>query len=53
MRRPVRNRSVEEDPKWLKWVLSWGSKWQTKEGHYLMRESPDAGESSEGLRHPD
>jgi len=37
--RPVRNRSVEEDLKWLRWVLNWGSKWQTNEGRYLMRES--------------
>ena len=41
--RPVRTRSVEEDLKWLRWVLSWGSKWQTKEGQYLMRESPVRG----------
>jgi len=34
---------VEEDLKWLKWVLSWGTKWQTKEGQYLMRESPVRG----------
>ncbi len=42
-RRLVRNRSVEEDLNWLKWVLSWGTKWQTKEGRYLMRESPVRG----------
>ena len=42
-RRPVRNRSVEEDLKWLKWVLNWGTKWQTKEGQYLMRENPVRG----------
>jgi hypothetical protein len=39
----VRIRSVEEDLSWLRWVLSWGTKWQTKEGHYLMRESPVRG----------
>ena len=42
-RRPVRIRSVEEDLKWLKWVLNWGTKWQTNEGQYLMRENPVRG----------
>ena len=42
-RRPVRNRTVEEDLKWLKWVLNWGTKWRTMEGQYLMRENPVRG----------
>jgi len=41
--RPVRVRSVEEDLKWLRWVLNWGTKWRTERGQYLMRENPVRG----------
>lgn len=37
-RQKVRNRSVESDLKWLKWVLNWGMDWQ-QGGTYLLREN--------------
>lgn len=42
-RRPVRNRTVEADCNWLRWVFNWASKWRTPVGHYLMRENPARG----------
>ena len=42
-RRPVRNRSVEADCNWLRWVFSCASKWRMRSGHYLMRENPVRG----------
>ena len=42
-RRPVRNRTVEADCKWLRWVFNWASKWRMPAGHYLMRENPVRG----------
>jgi len=41
-RRPVRDRAVEADCKWLHWVFNWASKWRTG-GTYLMRENPIRG----------
>ena len=41
--RTIRIRSVEEDLKWLRWVLNWGTKWRTEGGQYLMRENPVRG----------
>lgn len=38
--RPVRNRAVEADCKWLNWVLNWASKWRLQNGQYLMRDNP-------------
>lgn len=38
-RRPVRTRAVEADLKWLRWVLNWGTRWQDRNGHYLLREN--------------
>lgn len=42
-RRPVRNRAVEADCNWLRWVFNWASKWRAPSGHYLMRENPVRG----------
>ena len=41
--RALRVRSVEEDLKWLRWVLNWGTRWRTEGGQYLMRENPVRG----------
>jgi integrase len=41
--RPLRNRTVEADCNWLRWVFNWASKWRTSAGHYLMRENPVRG----------
>lgn len=37
-RQKVRNRSIESDLKWLKWVLNWGKDWQ-QGGTYLLTEN--------------
>ncbi len=42
-RRPVRDRTVEADCNWLRWVFNWATKWRTPAGHYLMRENPVRG----------
>ena len=42
-RRTVRTRSINQDLKWLGWVLNWAAKWRTPQGHYLMRENPVRG----------
>ena len=42
-RRPVRDRTVEADCNWLRWVFNWAVKWRTPSGHYLMRENPVRG----------
>jgi integrase len=42
-RRPVRDRTVEADCSWLRWVFNWAVKWRTPSGHYLMRENPVRG----------
>lgn len=42
-RRPVRNRIIEKDLRWLRWALSWATKYRTSDGRYLMRESPVRG----------
>ncbi len=39
LRRPVRNRTISADLIWLKLVLTWGTKWQDREGRYLLSES--------------
>jgi integrase len=42
-RRSVRDRTVQHDCLWLRWVLNWATTWQTPEGRYLMRENPVRG----------
>jgi integrase len=42
-RRRVRDRTVQHDCLWLRWVLNWATTWQTPEGRYLMRENPVRG----------
>ena len=42
LRRPVRDRSLQEDLSWLRWVLNWGTRWK-REGKYLLRENPARG----------
>lgn len=42
-RRSVRDRTVEADCNWLRWVFNWAVKWRTPSGHYLMRENPVRG----------
>lgn len=39
-RRPIRHRAVEENCKWLRWVLNWAVHWRDTNGRYLMRENP-------------
>lgn len=41
-RRPVRDRSLQEDLSWLKQVLNWGTRWK-RDGHYVLRENPVRG----------
>ena len=42
-RRKIRNRTVQHDCLWLRWVLNWATTWQTSDGRYLMRENPVRG----------
>jgi integrase len=42
-RKPVRDRTVEADLKWLRAVFNWTTKWQDRNGHYLLRENPVRG----------
>lgn len=42
-RRDIRNRSIEADCNWLRWVFNWAVKWRMQSGHYLMRENPIRG----------
>ncbi len=43
-RKPVRDRAVEYDLNWLKWVINWATRWRQHESEsYLMRESPARG----------
>jgi len=42
-RRKVRNRTIQHDCLWLRWVLNWATTWQTEDGRYLMRENPVRG----------
>ena len=42
-RRPVRDRTVEEDCLWLRQVFAWAARWRTASGNYLMRENPARG----------
>jgi integrase len=52
-RRAVRNRTVEADCNWLRWVFNWASKWRTPVGHYLMRENPVRGFESPKEKNPE
>lgn len=40
LRKPVRTRTVQADCKWLRHVLTWGTKWRDQHGRYLLRENP-------------
>ncbi len=42
-RQPVRTRTVHADCKWLRHVLSWGTKWRDQQGRYLLRENAARG----------
>ena len=42
-RRTVRTRSINQDLKWLGWILNWATKWLTPQGNYLMQENPVRG----------
>jgi integrase len=42
-RRPIRRRTVEKDLRHLQAVLSWGTRWQDREGRYLLRENVTRG----------
>jgi hypothetical protein len=42
-RKPVRDRTIESDLKWLNAVMNWGMHWQDREGRYLLRENPIRG----------
>jgi integrase len=42
-RHAVRDRTVEADCNWLRWVFTWAVKWRAPSGHYLMRENPVRG----------
>lgn len=41
--RAVRDRTVEADLRWLIDVLNWGSKWQDRDGRYLLAGNPARG----------
>ncbi|HLQ59726.1 MAG TPA: site-specific integrase [Gemmatimonadales bacterium] len=42
-RKPVRTRTVENDCKWLMWVLNWATKERDADGHYLLQENSARG----------
>ena len=42
-RRPVRDRTIEEDCLWLRQVFAWAARWRTGSDNYLMRENPARG----------
>jgi integrase len=52
-RRAVRNRTVEADCNWLRWVFNWASKWRTPAGYYLMRENPVRGFEAPREKNPE
>ncbi len=39
-RRPVRDRVIEADTKWLQLVAGWATKWRGRNGRYLLTENP-------------
>jgi integrase len=51
-REPVRDRSIEADLRFLIAVLNWATKWQDREGRYLMRENPVRGYNVPMERNP-
>lgn len=42
-RKAVRTRTIQADCKWLRHVLTWGTKWRDQHGRYLLRENPVRG----------
>lgn len=38
-RKPIRTRTIQADCKWLRHVLTWGTKWRDRHGRYLLREN--------------
>lgn len=42
-RKPVGDRTVEADLRWLKAVLNWGANWRVEGGGYLLSENPVRG----------
>lgn len=51
-RRPVRDRTIAADLIWLKLVLTWGTKWQDREGRHLLTENPVRGYELPRERNP-
>jgi integrase len=51
-RKPVRTRTVHADCKWLRQVLSWGTKWRDRDGRYLLRENPVRGYEAPTEKNP-
>jgi integrase len=51
-RKPVRIRTVHADCKWLRHVLSWGTKWRDQHGRYLLRENPARGYEAPTEKNP-
>src|SRR6266851_8956040 len=51
-RKPVRTRTVHADCKWLRHVLSWGTKWRDPNGRYLLRENPARGYEAPTEKNP-
>ena len=42
-RRPVSDRTIEGNLRWLKAVLTWATKWMLPSGQYMLRENPVRG----------
>jgi integrase len=51
-RKPIRTRTVHADCKWLRHVLSWGTKWRHHNGCYLLRENPARGYEAPTEKNP-
>ncbi len=50
--RSVRTRTVHADCKWLRQVLSWGTKWRDQHGRYLLRENAARGYEAPTEKNP-
>jgi integrase len=51
-RKLIRTRTVHADCKWLRHVLSWGTKWRDRNGCYLLRENPARGYEAPTEKNP-
>ena len=51
-RKPVRAGTAAADLAWLSGILSWGTKWKTHEGEYLLKDNPVRGYELPRERNP-